>query len=273
MTSITADDKAVSVGRPIANTRIYIVDSHLQPAPIGVPGELYIGGDGLSRGYLNRPELTADKFIRNPFSDDPTSRLCRTGDLAKYRADRNIEFLGRIDNQVKICGHRIELGEIEATLNQHPAVKETVIVVREHDSSGEKTLIGYVVPKVSSALSITELRRFLKETLPVYMIPSVFISVEALTLTPNGKINRQSLPAPDGERPELDEGFVEPRTEIEELIARVWREILRLDKIGVYDNFFELGGHSLLAVQIIARVREVFDKDVPLLALFDAPRI
>ena len=177
---------AVFVGCPISNTKNYILDDHRQPVPVGVYGEIYIGGDGLARGYMNRPELNAEKFMPNPFADDPDSRLYRTGDLAHYRPDGNIEFLGRTDNQVKIRGYRIELGEIEATLNQHPAVRENVIVVRERDLSAEKDIIGYVVPKVSAPLSITDMRSFLKEAAE-YMVPSVFISIDALPLSPNGK--------------------------------------------------------------------------------------
>ena len=178
MARVTADESAVPIGRPIANTQIYILDTSLQPVPIGIPGEIYIGGDGLARGYFNRPEVTAEKFIQNPFSDDPISRLYRTGDLAKYRADGNIEFLGRNDNQVKIRGHRIELGEIESILNQHPSVKESVIVARDRDSSGEKELVAYVVCSRETAPTVSELRRFLQEKLPQIMIPSLFVFLD-----------------------------------------------------------------------------------------------
>jgi amino acid adenylation domain-containing protein len=259
----------VPIGRPIANSQIYILDSRREPVPVGVSGELYIGGDGLARGYRNRPELTEEKFIPNPFSVNPDSRLYRSGDLAKYRADGNIEFLGRNDNQVKIRGHRIELGEIEATLNQIPWVRESVIVARDRDESDEKELSGYIVSKQASLRSQTEVRRFLQEKLPDFMIPSLFVFLDALPLTPNGKLDRNALPAPDGERPNLDQGFVEPRTEIEELIAQVWREILKLDNIGVHDNFFELGGHSLLATRVVARLRGSLNVDVALRKLFE----
>jgi amino acid adenylation domain-containing protein len=294
--------RSVPIGRPIANTQIYILDSHMQPVPIGIPGDLYIGGDGLARGYLNRPELTAEKFVVNPISDHPQSRLYRTGDRARYLVDGNIEFLGRIDNQVKIRGYRIELGEIQAILNQHPAVKESVVIassfppprrggirvgvtpstnsVREEASqvAGEKVsesdrnLIAYLVSNTEKP-SATELRRFLKEKLPEYMVPSFFVELDAFPLTPNGKIDLSALPAPDGERSQLDQGFVEPRTEIEELIAQVWREILQLDKIGVHDNFFELGGHSLLATRVVARLRAKFNIDLPLQKLFELPTV
>ena len=279
MAKVEANDKPILIGRPIANTQIYIRDTHLQPVPIGIPGDLYIGGDGLARGYLNRSEQSPEAFILNPFSDNPNSRLYRTGDRAKYLADGKIEFLGRIDNQVKIRGHRIELGEIEATLIRHPAVNQTVVVAfnkpasdsdnlksktrTEHSRSIEnpKSLVAYIVP-VAVSPSVTELHNFLQDKLPDYMIPSWFVFLDALPLTPNGKIDRNALPPPDGERPLLDQGFVEPRTEIEELVAQVWREVLKLDKIGVHDNFFDLGGHSLLATRVIARLQSSFNIDL-----------
>ena len=266
-------DDPIYIGRPIANTHIYILDTHMQPVPIGVHGDLYIGGDGLARGYLNRPDLMAERFIQNPFSINPNSRLYRTGDLAKYRADGNIDFLGRDDHQVKLRGHRIELGEIEHILRQHPSVKESVIAARDRDSSGEKELVGYLVCNHESARSVSELRRFLQEKLPEYMVPSSFVFLEAFPLTPNGKIDRNALPPPDGERPQLDQGFVEPRTEIEELIAQIWREILKLDKIGIHDNFFELGGHSLLATRVVARLQSNFHVDLALRKLFELPTV
>ncbi|MGH7826173.1 MAG: amino acid adenylation domain-containing protein, partial [Candidatus Binatia bacterium] len=293
MAKVEANDKPILMGRPIANTQIYIRDTYLQPVPIGIPGDLYIGGDGLARGYLNRPELTPGKFIPNPFSDNSNSRLYRTGDRAKYLADGNIEFLGRVDNQVKIRGYRIELGEIESVLNQHPAVRESVVVTRddvtekprasdnlesktgtEHSRSIEnpKSLVAYIVT-VAVSPSVTELQNFLKEKLPDYMIPSWFVFLDALPLTPNGKIDRNALPPPDGERPLLDRGFVEPRTEIEELVAQIWREVLELDKIGIHDNFFELGGHSLLATRVVARLRSNFFVDLPLRKLFELPNV
>jgi amino acid adenylation domain-containing protein len=284
---VTANEDSVPIGRPIANTQVYILDSNLQPVPIGVTGELYVGGDGLARDYLNQPEMTAEKFVRNPFNEDPDSRLYRTGDLAKYRADGSIEFLGRCDNQVKFRGYRIELGEIEAVLNQHPAVKDAVVVVRgdmtEEESRADNSkseienpeltprLVAYVVPNEEQA-SINELRGVLKKNLPEYMIPSSFVVLEALPLTPNGKADRNKLPPPDGARP-LTREFVPPRTEIEELITQIWREILKIENLGIHDNFFEVGGHSLLAAQIVARLQDAFNKDIPLRLLFDAPTI
>jgi amino acid adenylation domain-containing protein len=271
--SVEPADETVCIGRPIANTQVYVLDDYLQPVPIGVHGDLYIGGDGLARGYLNRPELTAERFIRNPFGDDPDAPLYRTGDRARYRQDGDIEFLGRLDNQVKIRGHRVELGEIEAALNQHAAVKDNVVVARARDSSGEKELIGYLVTTQESLVSVHEVRRFLQGNLPEYMIPSAFVLLNALPLTPNGKVDRNALPSVDGARPELDRAFIEPRTEIEELISQAWREVLKIDRIGIYDNFFDLGGHSLLATRVVARLRTNFSIDLPLRKLFELPTV
>jgi amino acid adenylation domain-containing protein len=287
---VESGEGPVFIGRPISNTRTYVLDSHLQVVPIGVYGEIYIGGDGLARGYLNRAELTAERFIPNPFNDPPGSLLYRTGDRTRYRPDGNIEFLGRLDNQVKIRGHRIEFGEIEAVLSQHPSVKETVVVaVNDGSSDSEnpksktrpepsrsienpKSLVAYVVSE-EEQLRIAELRNFLKQKLPEYMIPSTFVVVASLPLMPNGKVDRKRLPPPDETRPRLAGDFVAPRTEIEELVARTWVDVLKIENIGIYDNFFELGGHSLLATQIVARLREAFNRDIPLHVLFDGPTI
>jgi thioester reductase-like protein/non-ribosomal peptide synthase protein (TIGR01720 family) len=251
----------VPIGRPLANTQIYLLDAYLQPVPIGVPGELYIGGAGVARGYLNQPELTAEKFINNPFI--PGEPLYKTGDLARYLPDGNIEFLGRIDHQVKIHGFRIELGEIEAALRQHLAVSETVVVVRE-DELGRKHLVAYIVPNEQPKnlkseiqnLKSSDLRDFLQEKLPEYMIPSAFVRLKALPLTLNGKVDRQALPAPDTSRSNLEETFVAPRTTAEKLLAEIWTQILQLEKVGIYDNFFELGGDSILSMQIIAKANQ-----------------
>jgi amino acid adenylation domain-containing protein len=272
-TRIANLNREIPIGRPINNTQVYIVDSNLQLAPIGVSGELCVAGDGLARGYLNRPELTEEKFIPNPFNTDPTSRLYRTGDLARYLADGTIEFLGRSDNQVKIRGYRIELGEVESALSHHPAVKESAVVACAREKSSDKELVGFLVPGDRAALSVTELRSFLREKLPDYMIPSSFVFLDALPLTPNGKIDRGALRPPSKERPRVDHKFTEPRAEIEELVAQVWREVLRLDKIGVYDNFFDLGGHSLLAMRIVARLRNHFQVDLALRKLFELPTV
>ncbi|MEG4595033.1 amino acid adenylation domain-containing protein [Microcoleus sp. F8_C2] len=265
------DNISPHIGRPIDNTQVYILDRHKQPIPIGVPGELYIASVGLARGYLNRPDLTQEKFIPNPFSDEPNSRLYKTGDLARYLPDGNIEFIGRIDNQVKIRGFRIELGEIEAVLSQHPGVRETAVITKDF-VAGDKQLVAYVVPQEEGSPTITDLRHFLKHKLPDYMVPGAFVVLEALPLTPNGKVDHRALPAPDW-RKELEESFVAPRTPIEEMLASIWGNILLIDSVGVHDNFFTLGGHSLLATQVISRVRDTISIELPLRSLFEAPTI
>jgi amino acid adenylation domain-containing protein len=268
---ITAAER-ITLGRPLANTEIYILDSQMHPVPIGIAGELYIGGAGIARGYLNRPELTAEKFIPNPFRSDPGTRLYRTGDLARYLPDGKIEFLGRVDNQVKIRGYRVEPGEIESVLRQHPGVKETVVTVREDDPS-DKRLIAYVVPRNHFVLNSAALRSYLKAKLPGYMIPSAFVFLDALPLTPHGKLDQRALPAPEQSRPELAESYQAPRNPVEESLARIWAEVLKLEKVGVHDNFFDLGGHSLKAVQVISRARKAFEVDLPLRRLFETPTI
>jgi len=269
-------ERTVSIGQPIANTQIYLLDSQLQPVPVGVAGELYIGGAGLARGYLNRPELTAEKFIPDPFSAEPGARLYKTGDLARYLPDGKIECLGRIDYQVKIRGYRIECGEIESALGQHPAVRQSVVAARD-DSRGDalfslgtaKRLVAYVVAVQSPAPSTNELRVFLKQKLPEYMLPSVFVLLDSLPLTPNGKVDRRALPAPDQSRPELESLFVAPRTAVEDVLAQIWTEVLKLDKVGIQDNFFQLGGDSIRATQVTSRVRQVFQIELPLRSLFE----
>jgi len=249
-------DWVVPIGYPIANTQIYILDRSMQPVPIGVTAELYIGGTGVARGYFNRPELTAEKFIPDPFSREPGARLFKTGDLARYRPDGAIEFLGRIDHQVKIRGFRIELGEIEVVLAQHPAIKEVVVVARE-DVPGNKRLVAYLVlSREETDLPVEELRNFLKEQLPHYMIPAAFVFLEALPLMPNGKVNRKALPAPDMTRPQLEAAFVAPRNQVEEALARIWTQVLGIDKVGIHDNFFDLGGASIQGLQIITQANE-----------------
>jgi amino acid adenylation domain-containing protein len=271
------DDQKISIGRPIFNTQIYILDSNLQPVPVGIPGEIHISGAGLARGYLNRPELTQEKFIPNPFSNSPDSRLYKTGDLARYLPDGNLEYLGRIDNQVKIRGFRIELGEIETVLSQHSAVKTAVVIARE-DTPGNKCLVAYIVHQAEgisaqqeqSLLAVTQLRQFLKAKLPEYMIPSAFVILESLPLTPNGKIDRRALPAPEFQS---QEQYVAPRNPIEEILSSIWAKVLKVAQVGIHDNFFELGGHSLLATQLISRIREAFQVEMPLRELFVAPTI
>lgn len=256
-----------TIGRPIANTQAYILDRQLQPVPIGVPGELHLSGDGLARGYLSRPELTKEKFIANPFSDDPTARLYKTGDLCRYLLDGNIEFLGRIDHQVKVRGFRIELGEIEAHLAQHPAVQEVVVVV--HEEAEDKRLVAYLVGK--EALNSHTLRTYLSEKLPDYMIPSAFVQLEEMLLTPNGKINRRALTAPDYGPDEAT--LVLPRTPVEKCLVAIWQDVLRLERVGITDNFFMIGGHSLLATQIVFRIRQQLRIDLPLRSLFEHPTV
>jgi amino acid adenylation domain-containing protein len=261
-----------TIGRPIGNTQVYILDPYLNPVPTGIVGEIYIGGDGLSRGYLNQPKLTAEKFMTHSLDGESAKRLYKTGDLARYLPDGNIEFLGRIDNQVKLRGYRIELGEIEAVLGQHPMVQSSVVVVRE-DTPRDKRLVAYVVGRQGESFDAAELRKYLKQKLPEYMIPSAFVRLDELPLTPNGKIDRKALPEPDQDRPELGNIYQAPRTPIEESIAAVWAEVLKVDKIGIHDNFFELGGHSLLATRVISRLRDVFQVDLPLRCLFETPTI
>ncbi len=262
----------VSIGRAVANTQFYILDDHLLPVPIGVSGQLHIGGDGLARGYLNRPDLTAEKYIPDPFSKTPGARLYRTGDLARYLPDGNVAFLGRIDHQVKLRGFRIELGEIEAVLGEHSKVRQSVILSRE-DVPGDKRLVAYVVPTHSRTAPVNELRAFLKNQLPEYMVPSAFVFMESLPLTPNGKLDRKALSAPDKSSFELATSYVAPRTREEKLIAEIWAEVLRLEKVGIHDNFFDLGGHSLKATQIISRLRASWRMDLPLRVLFEAPTV
>ncbi|HEY0605953.1 MAG TPA: non-ribosomal peptide synthetase, partial [Herpetosiphonaceae bacterium] len=278
-------NSVIPIGRPIANTQLYILDRHLNPVPVGVPGELYIGGDGVGRGYLNRPELTAEKFIADPFSATPGARLYKTGDLARSFADGTIDFLGRIDHQVKVRGFRIELGEIEGVLSEHPAVGEVVVVARE-DTPGDTRLVAYVVenrePRTENLGDDTDgsrflvlgsaLREFLAQRLPEYMVPSAFVVLDALPLTENGKVDRRALPAPET-RIDLSASFVAPRTPLEEIVAQMWSEVLNVERIGVNDNFFDLGGHSLLATQLIAQVRDTFQVDLPLRSVFGAPTV
>jgi amino acid adenylation domain-containing protein len=260
------------IGRPIGDLQIYILDSYRQPVPIGVPGEMYIGGAGVVRGYLNQPTLTSERFIPNCFSNQPNARLYKSGDLARYLPNGDIEYLGRIDNQVKVRGFRIELGEIEAIISQYPAVRETVVVVSE-ESVNSQRIIAYIVPQTEPTLIITELRSFLESKLPNYMVPAAFVTLEELPLTPNGKIDRKALPAPNTNRPQLEGVYQLPQTEIEQAIANIWQKLLQLEDIGIHDNFFELGGNSLLLVQVHSQLRELFQRDLSLLELFRYPTI
>ncbi|QSQ26379.1 non-ribosomal peptide synthase/polyketide synthase [Pyxidicoccus parkwayensis] len=271
---VTAADARVGpvlIGRPIANTQLYVLDAHGQPVPLGVPGELYIGGEGVGRGYLGRPELTAERFIPHPFSSTPGERLYRTGDLVRWRAHGQLEYLGRLDSQVKVHGFRIELGEIESVLATHPAIREVVALARE-DVAGDKRLVGYVTPRQGATLEAAQLREYAKGRLPEYMVPSAFVVLEALPLTPNGKVDRKALPAPDFTATRR-EGFVAPRTGAEEMLARLFADVLGLKQVGVHDSFFELGGHSLLATQLVSRVRQAFGRELPLASVFRSPSV
>lgn len=260
------DSREPLIGRPIANTQAYILDKHQQPVPPGVAGELYLGGDGLARGYLNRPGLTAGHFIPNPFSRQPGQRMYRTGDLARYCPDGNIEFRDRRDNQVKVRGYRIELGEIEAILEQHPHITQAAVTVWDGGNTDTKQLIAYVTGP--QRMPTNAIRYFLKGKLPEYMLPAHFILLDTFPFTPNGKIDRQSLPLPDRKRPNLT-GYVAPRTSTEETIANIWSDVLNLDEVGIYDNFFKLGGHSLLATQVISRIQQSFSIELPIRTLFE----
>ncbi|OUL26116.1 non-ribosomal peptide synthetase [Nostoc sp. 106C] len=272
---ITADSKIenyVPLGRPIANTQIYILDNNLQLVPVGVPGELYIGGDGLARHYFNRPDLTTSKFLPNTYSNIPGSYLYKTGDLVRYLEDGNIEFLGRIDQQVKIRGFRIELGEIEAIISQHPAVRQAVVNVQK-DISGNKFLVACFLPETESTVTVRDLRCFLQNKLPEYMLPTGFVELQTLPLTTNGKVNRKLLPGFDQSHSELEKVYVAPRNTQEEQLTRIWAEVLGLEKIGIYDDFFELGGNSLLIMQLFARICQVFKIDLPIQTIFVAPTV
>ncbi|HET7114021.1 MAG TPA: amino acid adenylation domain-containing protein, partial [Pyrinomonadaceae bacterium] len=266
------DSRAPTIGRPIANTQVYILDAEQQPVPIGVIGELYLSGDGVVRGYLNRPAPTAEKFLPNPFAARPGARMYRTGDLARYLPDGRIEFLGRMDHQVKLRGFRIELGEIETALREHAAVRDCVVTTREV-ATGDMRLIAYVVYEDGHEPANEELRRHLRHGLPDYMLPSYFVALPELPLSPNGKIDRRALPTPALARSGLAHEFVAPRNELEEIVAGIWQAVLGADRVGVHDNFFELGGHSLLATQIVARINQSFKIDFPLRRMFETPTI
>ncbi len=267
-----ASSAAPPIGRPLPNTQAYVLDAHLQPLPIGVPGELLVGGVQLAAGYWNRPELTAEKFIPDPFSTTPGARLYRTGDLVRYLPDGNIEFLGRIDNQVKIRGFRIEPGEIEAQLAQHPAVREVAVIARE-DTPGDKRLVAYLVVADSPRNLADQLRALVCATSPEYMVPGYFVILEALPLTPNGKLDRKALPTPSADALAPREGSVASRTPTEEIVMGVFRKVLGRADFGVFDNFFDLGGHSLMAARLVSQLRGASGLDLPLRNLFERPTV
>jgi acyl carrier protein len=261
--------QTIPIGKPMANTQVYVLDRHNEPVPVGVMGELHLAGANLARGYLNRPDLTAERFIPNPFSPEPGARLYRTGDWVRWLPDGTLDFLRRIDHQVKLRGFRIELGEIETALERHSGVCQAVAVVRE-DRPGDKRLVAYIVAREASPPSAKELRSYLRDELPDYMIPSAFVALPAMPLTPSGKVDRRTLPSPDEIQGEAGAEFTPPRTSTEKALAEIWAEVLGVEWVGLHDNFFDLGGHSLLAIQIISRVREVFSVELPMRDLFAA---
>jgi amino acid adenylation domain-containing protein len=265
-------EAATPIGGPIANTTFYILDPNRQPVPVGVPGELYIGGDGLASGYHERGELTAERFVGDPFAHGTGARLYRTGDLMRWREDGTFEFLGRADHQVKLRGYRIELQEIEAVLGAHPTVGAAAASVRE-DATGDPRLVAYVVPANEQAPAHEELRALMKRSLPSFMVPSTFVTLEALPLTPNGKLDRAALPAPAGARPDLGRQYAAPESPVEETLAAVWQDVLGVDRVGIDDDFFDLGGHSLLALTMLARVHDSLGVLLALRQVFDGPTI
>jgi amino acid adenylation domain-containing protein len=269
---IKYQSSTVPLGKPLANTKVYVLNEQLQPLPIGVPGELYIGGAGVARGYLNRPELTAEKFIKNPFLSQSQEYLYQSGDRVRYLPDGNLEFLGRTDNQIKLRGYRIELTELETVLSQHPQVQQSVVLLRE-DIPGEKRLVAYLVLHQKQSLSPNNLRDYLHQKLPEYAIPAIFVEMKALPLTPNGKVARHELPIPNNDISESDKAFIAPREIIELQLTQIWEELLNIKPIGVTKNFFELGGHSLLAVRLMARLEEQFKLKLPLSVLFEGGTI
>jgi acyl-CoA synthetase (AMP-forming)/AMP-acid ligase II/acyl carrier protein len=268
---ITGGAGPVLIGPPIANTRFYVVDQFMNPVPIGIYGELCIGGTGLAHGYLNLPELTAEKFVPDPFGSEPGARLYRTGDLMRYCEDGNLEFGGRLDHQVKVRGFRIELGEVEAALSRHGSVRAAVVVARE-ERPGEQRLVAYVVANKKQPTA-SDWRAFLIQRLPEYMIPSVFVTLEELPLLPNGKINRRALPIPDTTRPELRKPFAAPENPTQARLVELWANVLVLNQVGIHDDFFELGGDSILATRLVSRVRRAFGVELPLRELFWRPTV
>src|SRR5262249_48330502 len=252
------------------NTRIYLLDCHGEPVPIGVTGEIYIGGVQVARGYLNHPEQTGERFVPHPFSKDGGERLYQSGDLVRSGKDGNLEFVGRADHQVKIRGCRIEPGEVEAALGENPEIQEAAVVAHEN-IAGEKRLGGYVVWREGAASDVRELRGYFRERLSEYMLPSALVALERLPLTPSGKLDRKMLPAPEGRQEEAP--YLAPRTPMEEMLVRVWAEVLRVERIGVHDNFFDLGGHSLIATSMISRVRSEIGIEMPLQSVFEAPTL
>ncbi|MCA1686280.1 MAG: alpha/beta fold hydrolase, partial [Planctomycetia bacterium] len=269
---VEAGQGLVPIGRPIENTRAYVLDARLNPVPVGVTGELYLGGAGLARGYHDRPDLTAERFPADPFAPEPGARMYRTGDLARFRPGGVIECLGRSDGQVKIRGYRVELGDVESGLAAHPAVAAAAALAVD-DPAGFKTLVGYLVPRGGETPSVSDLRGWLKARLPEYMVPSAFVVLDAMPMTPNGKVDRKALPDPEHGKAAASEPAVAPRDEVEERLARIWEDVLAVRPVGVNQSFFDLGGHSLLAIRLLGRIEEEFGRRLALAALFRGPTV
>jgi acyl carrier protein len=259
------------IGRPIPDLKVYVLDKRLQPVPVGVSGELYVGGAGLGRGYLNRPELTSERFIPDPFSEAPGARLYKSGDVVRFLPNGDLEYLGRADQQVQIRGFRVEMGEIESVLRDHKTISQVVVLVREVQP-GDQRLVAYFVPTPGHSVSISGLRRHIRTMLPEYMIPQYFIELKEIPLTPNGKVDRRALPEPKADR-QTEESYVEPRSEVEKRIASIWEGLLNIKNVGAHDNFFELGGHSLLLVRMQDSLRKSFGKELPMVEMFRHPTI
>jgi acyl carrier protein len=260
------------IGKAAVNVKVYILDKHFQPVPVGIVGELYVSGYGLARGYFQRPELTKEKFIPNPFDKSPYHRLYKTGDLARYLPDGNIEFLGRIDDLVKIRGYQIDLCEVEAILSKYPRISQAVTTTHGENAK-EKFLVAYFIPVINETVNASELRKYLAAQLPDYMIPSVFVQMDSFPLNPNGKVNRKVLPIPTNERPELNQIYIAPQTPIQEILAEIWAEVLGVKQVGIDDNFFQLGGHSLKAIQLIGKIRQTLELDITIRHLFTSPSV
>src|SRR6185503_8143636 len=263
---------SVPIGRPITNTQVCVLDERLEPVPIGVAGELYLGGAGLAREYLRRPELTAEKFVPHPYSTEGGARLYRTGDQVRWLADGTLEFLGRLDQQVKLRGFRVELGEIESVLAQHEAVKDVVVLARQ-DVPGDKRLVAYMVMEAGAPEEVTYWRGWLSRKLPAYMLPAAYVLMEAFPLTASGKVDRRALPAPDASRPAQGEAYLAPRDALEQLLVDMWQAVLGLDQVGVADNFFAIGGDSIKGAILINQLQELLGEYVYVVAIFDAPTV
>jgi acyl carrier protein len=260
------------IGRPVSNARLYVLDAQGSAVPLGVSGELYLGGVALARGYLDRPGLTAERFVPEAYSPEAGQRMYRSGDRARWRADGNVDFLGRLDDQVKVRGYRVEPSEIEEVLSEHESVRHCAVVVRAA-SAGDQRLVAYVVLKPESTCVVGELQAYLRGRLPEYMVPSAVVALEALPLTPSGKVDRHALPVPPSWSSAEAESYVAPRSPVEVVLAGIWRQVLDVEQIGVYDSFFELGGHSLLATQVMSRIRSTFEVELPLRTFFEAPTV